>query len=86
MSEAEKKNTLSLLEKMKQKAQSQQPYGGETQQKSASLQVRDCPNCGAGRAQQDGLTHCAYCGFEFINTPLSNGLHIKESDNSKKDR
>ncbi len=84
MSEEEtgKKNTLSLLERMKQKAQSQQSYGGETHMNEARVDVRDCPNCGAGRAQQDGLTHCAYCGFEFINKPLTDGLYIKESDNS----
>jgi hypothetical protein len=26
----------------------------------------DCPACGAKEAKQPGLTHCAYCGYEFI--------------------
>lgn len=26
----------------------------------------DCPACGARDAKQKGLTHCAYCGYEFI--------------------
>jgi hypothetical protein len=26
----------------------------------------DCPACGAREAKQRGLTHCAYCGYEFI--------------------
>lgn len=84
MSETGKKNTLSLVERMKQKVQSQQPYGGETPVHAASINVRDCPNCGAARAQQDGLTHCAYCGFEFIRTSLTDGLYIQESDNTQK--
>lgn len=29
------------------------------------LREKDCPACGARRAKQPGLTHCAYCGHEF---------------------
>ncbi|WP_459641268.1 hypothetical protein [Flavobacterium sp. CGRL2] len=46
------------------------------------MNVRDCPNCGAGRAKQDGVTHCAYCGFEFITVQLTDGVYIKKEDNS----
>jgi uncharacterized Zn finger protein (UPF0148 family) len=79
---SEEKKALSFVEKMKLKAQSQKNYGGETEIKGANMEARDCPNCGAGRAKQDGLTHCAYCGFEFIAVQLTDGLHIKKEDNS----
>jgi uncharacterized Zn finger protein (UPF0148 family) len=71
---------LSFAERMKQKAISQKNYGEdfETGKKDAGISVTDCPNCGAGRAKADGLTHCAYCGFEFISTPLSDGIFIKK--------
>lgn len=26
---------------------------------------KDCPACGARKAKQAGLTHCAFCGYEF---------------------
>jgi uncharacterized Zn finger protein (UPF0148 family) len=48
----------------------------------AKMNAKDCPNCGAGRAKQDGLTHCAYCGFEFLNVKLTDGVYIKKEDNS----
>lgn len=32
----------------------------------AEVAALDCPNCGAGRAKHEGVTHCAYCGFQFI--------------------
>jgi uncharacterized Zn finger protein (UPF0148 family) len=79
---SEEKKALSFVEKMKLKAQSQKNYGGETEIKGANMEARDCTNCGAGRAKQDGLTHCAYCGFEFIAVQLTDGLHIKKEDNS----
>ncbi|MDR0800944.1 hypothetical protein [Fluviicola sp.] len=79
----ENKKTLSLLERMKQKAVEQKSYGGEYVEQSANVNTKTCPNCGAGRAQQDGLTHCAYCGFEFLSVKLTDGIHIKESDNSQ---
>lgn len=74
---------LSFIEKMKLKAQSQQNYGGETAIKDASATTATCTNCGAGRAKQDGLTKCAYCGFEFIAVELTNGLHLTKQDNSQ---
>lgn len=79
----ENKKPLSLLEKMKQKAMQQKSYGGESIEESAKVNTRTCPNCGAGRTQQDGLTHCAYCDFEFLSVTLSDGINIKKEDNSK---
>lgn len=78
----EEKKVNSFLDKLKQKAQSQTNYGGETEIKNAKMNARDCPNCGAGRAKKDGVTHCAYCGFEFISVKLTDGVYIKKEDNS----
>ncbi len=72
-----------FLEKLKEKAKNQENYGGESKVTEAQLGIQDCPNCGAGRAKQDGLTHCAYCGFEFIQTELTDGVFIKKQDNSQ---
>ncbi len=77
------KKPLSLLEKMKQKAMEQKSYGGEYVEEFAKVNVRDCPNCGAGRAKQDGITHCAYCNFEFLSVALTDGINLKKEDNSK---
>lgn len=79
---AEKK-PRSLLERMKQKAKEQKNYGGEFAAEEAKVNVRACPNCGAGRAKQDGLTHCAYCGFEFLSVKLTDGINLKKEDNSQ---
>lgn len=76
------KKPLSFVEKMKLKAQQQKSYGGDPELKPANVGVRDCPNCGAARAKDDGLTKCAYCGFEFISVHLTDGLNIKKEDNS----
>lgn len=78
----EEKKVNSFLDKLKQKAQNQTNYGGDTEINDAQMNVRDCPNCGAGRAKQDGVTHCAYCGFEFISVKLTDGVYIKKEDNS----
>lgn len=79
---SEENKPLSFVEKMKLKAKNQQVYGGKSVDKSASLTIKDCPNCGAARAQQDGITHCAYCGFEFIAVKISDGINLKKEDNS----
>lgn len=79
----EKKPVNSFLQKLKQKTANQKLYGGNAEEKAAEMSAKDCPNCGAGRAKLDGVTHCAYCGFEFITTKITKGLHIDESDNSK---
>jgi uncharacterized Zn finger protein (UPF0148 family) len=81
--EEEKKLPLSFIEKMKQKAVNQTMYGGNGVQEKAKIMVRDCPNCGAGRAKQEGLTHCAYCDFEFLSVTLTDGINIKKENNSK---
>jgi uncharacterized Zn finger protein (UPF0148 family) len=80
---SENKKTLSLLERMKQKAVGQKSYGGEYIEEPAKVNARTCPNCGAGRAEQDGLTHCAYCSFEFLSVKLTDGINIKKEDNSQ---
>ncbi len=74
---------LSYIEKMKLKAAAQQNYGGKVDSAPAKMEAVDCPNCGAGRAKQEGVTNCAYCGFTFIQVTLTDGLHIKKEDNSK---
>lgn len=71
-----------FLEKLKEKAEQQANYGGNYEPKAANMDVKNCPNCGAGRAKQDGITHCAYCGFEFIAVKLTDGIHLKKEDNS----
>lgn len=78
----EEKKVNSFLNRLKENAQKQSNYGGETENNEAQMNVRDCPNCGAGRAKQDGVTNCAYCGFEFITVKLTNGVYIKKEDNS----
>ncbi|WP_276381726.1 hypothetical protein [Flavobacterium sp. H4147] len=78
----EEKKVSSFLDRLKEKAQNQSNYGGETEINDAQMKLKDCPNCGAGRAKQDGLTHCAYCGFEFLNVKLTDGVYIKKEDNS----
>lgn len=81
----EEQKPLSFVEKMKLKAQSQKSYGIDENNafKEAKLGATDCSNCGAGRAKQDGLTHCAYCGHEFISVEITDGLFLKKEDNSK---
>lgn len=79
----EKKPVNLFLQKLKQKTADQKHYGGKAEEKAAEMGAKDCPNCGAGRAKHDGVTHCAYCSFEFIKTKITKGLHIDESDNSK---
>jgi len=77
---------LSFTERLKQKAMQQKNYGHEQEQQQdmrAHMAVRDCPNCGAARAETDGLTHCAYCGFQFIGTQLDNGIYIQQQNNSQ---
>ncbi|WP_291400623.1 hypothetical protein [Daejeonella sp.] len=81
----DEKKPLSFIEKMKLKAQSQKSYGIDESFafKEAKLDAENCPNCGAGRAKQDGLTHCGYCGHEFIAITLTDGLFLKKEDNSQ---
>lgn len=78
----EEKKVNSFLSRLKENAQKQTNYGGEMEITEAKMNAKDCANCGAGRAKQDGLTHCAYCGFEFLNVKLTDGVYIKKEDNS----
>ena len=80
----ENKKPLSLVERMKLKAQQNSKYGGQFVVKKAEVSAQDCPNCGAGRAKHEGVTHCAYCGCEFIHQKIEDGLHLKKDDNSKR--
>jgi len=80
MQEENKKR--SFIERMKQRAVSQDNYGGKSQEFGAGTESTSCPDCGAGRARQDGVTHCAYCGHTFITTTLDDGKYISKSDNS----
>lgn len=80
MSDSDNK-TQSFLQRLKRKTTTQAYYGGKPPVEAPSMGAVDCPNCGAGRAQQDGLTHCAYCGYEFMSVTLTDGLHIKKEDN-----
>ena len=79
-------NTMSFLERMKQRSQAQKKYGDDFFQPKeiAEIDTQDCPNCGAGRAKRDGVTHCAYCSYEFIQTALDDGIYIAKEDNSRK--
>ena len=81
--EEDKKSTLSFIERMKQKTLNQKTYGGEYVEVESKMNIRICPNCGAGRAKQEGLTRCSYCNFEFLAGTLSDGITIKKEDNSK---
>ncbi|MDR2157334.1 MAG: hypothetical protein LBO81_06100 [Clostridiales Family XIII bacterium] len=72
---------LSFLNNLKKAASAQKAYlaQGET---PPGMDVALCPNCGAGRAKQDGLTHCAYCGHRFLDTKIDDGVYLKKEDNS----
>lgn len=73
---------LSFIERMKQTALSQKNYGGEAEIQAAGSKQAACPNCGASRTPDSGLTHCAYCGHAFMETRLTDGRYIKKHDNS----
>lgn len=74
---SDRQTSLSFLQKLKQKAESQQVYGGEARPETARISAISCQNCGAGRSQQDGLTRCGYCGHEFMAVELTDGIYIK---------
>ncbi|WP_353183644.1 hypothetical protein [Parapedobacter lycopersici] len=76
----ENKKTPSLIARLRRQAreQARTPLTAE----HAQTQTVTCPNCGAGRAKPDGLTHCAYCGHLFTEHRMTDGIHIKHHDNS----
>lgn len=82
MEQEENKRLSNYLEQLKHKAQTQENYGGEIKKEDAKMDSRDCPECGAGRALQKGLTACAYCGFVFMDVKLTDGVNIKKDNNS----
>ena len=69
------------MERLKEMAMQQKREA--VSQTSADSSVRCCKNCGAPRAKQDGLSKCAYCGYEFFDVTLTQGIHIQKEDNSK---
>ena len=62
---SEQTKTQSFLEKLKKKATESEKYNEEIFYEEAWIENKNYPNCWASRAKQDGLTHCAYCGFEI---------------------
>ncbi|MEZ2443626.1 hypothetical protein AB6805_18000 [Chitinophaga sp. RCC_12] len=78
----EKKRIQAYLEQLKKKVETQENYGGEITNEAAKMDIRDCPECGAGRAYHKGLTACAYCGFIFMDTKLTDGVNIRKENNS----
>ncbi|MDR2132837.1 MAG: hypothetical protein LBP30_05760 [Clostridiales Family XIII bacterium] len=73
---------LSFLENLKKTAATQKSYGESSEPYPPAMDAALCPNCGAGRAKQDGLTHCAYCGHRFLDVNLDDGVYLKKEDNS----
>lgn len=67
-----------FLRQLRQKAASQTPYGGIAQAQAPRISAITCPNCGAPRAQADGLVRCAYCEHEFMRIAIGDGLHLKQ--------
>jgi len=77
----EKNKPSSVVERLKEIALQQKRE--KLIKTSADSSVRSCTNCGAPRGKLDGLTKCAYCGFEFLEVKLTDGIHIQKEDNSK---
>lgn len=46
------------------------------------LPEKGCPACGARSAKQPGLTHCAFCGYEFTSGP-GDGKPPQKNNNGK---
>ncbi|MBO9151217.1 hypothetical protein ACFOTA_03300 [Chitinophaga sp. GCM10012297] len=57
--EKDKNKPLDIIDKLKLG-----PPAGQ----ASSPPNRNCPACGAKGVKQAGLTHCPYCGHEFIKT------------------
>jgi uncharacterized Zn finger protein (UPF0148 family) len=75
--------SMNFLQNMTNLSLKQKNYAEAEEVTEAKTEAKLCPNCGAPRAKQDGLTHCAYCGYKFIDTVLTDGIFIKKEDNSK---
>jgi uncharacterized Zn finger protein (UPF0148 family) len=74
--------TRSFLDNLKKTAAAQKNYLLYEEAAPPAMAAAVCPNCGAGRAKQDGLTHCAYCGHRFLDVELDDGVYLKKEDNS----
>ncbi|MDR2126167.1 MAG: hypothetical protein LBP63_05000 [Prevotellaceae bacterium] len=75
--------SVNFLQNMTNISLKQKNYAETDETLEAKTEARLCPNCGAPRAKQDGLTHCAYCGYKFIETVLTDGIFLKKEDNSE---
>lgn len=75
------KQRISLVERLKKQVleQKREPIVLE----KSNTTMLQCPDCGAGRAKVDGLTHCAYCGRQLIEIVLNDGINITSKDNSQ---
>jgi len=76
----EEKKISSFLDRLKESAKKHEHYGGKTEENEAKMNGLNCINCGAGRTKHDGITHCGYCGFEFIKVKLTD-IYIKKEEN-----
>ena len=56
----ENKKPLSLIEKMKQRAQQQKNYGGEYIEEAAKVNARTCPNSGSRIKIGAGVPHLLF--------------------------
>jgi DNA-directed RNA polymerase subunit RPC12/RpoP len=75
--------TRSFLDNLKKAAAAQKNYGVCREASPPVMDAAACPNCGAGRAKQDGLTRCAYCGHRFLDVELDDGIYLTKEDNSR---
>ncbi|MDR0783990.1 MAG: hypothetical protein LBE83_09580 [Propionibacteriaceae bacterium] len=77
--------TTGFLARLTTQAYSEKTYGSEAVHEGTSwgaVSVTTCPGCGAGRARSDGLTHCGYCGHQFLDRRFTDGINLSSSDNS----
>jgi ribosomal protein L37AE/L43A len=77
------KKSAGFLQNLKKLSLEQKNYADTNEAQKTQAAAKLCPNCGAPRAKQDGLTHCAYCGYKFIDVVLTDGIYIKSEDNSQ---
>jgi uncharacterized Zn finger protein (UPF0148 family) len=75
--------SVNFLQNMTNISLKQKNYAEADEAVEAKTEAELCPNCAAPRAKQDGLTHCAYCGYKFIETVLTDGIYIQKEDNSR---
>lgn len=59
----------SFAERLRMQTQAREKPEALKEEK-AEAKARTCPNCGAGRAESDGVKECRYCGFLFITANI----------------